>query len=229
MVKQVRVIRNVSVIAILFAGVLWLVRNHISANPDAILVGGLGGICYGWLYWWRLSRRVSRRNRRFGQNKIFVQFLSVFELALVAAASSHYILIVLALLILAGAFVGIFSEHWWTVLAGSFGIAAAASLGISIIRYESRHGPLYYQYDSRAWLGGEGLLYQVGQVVERLAPTGRVTVNGEVWNAVSMSGDAIETGQDVEVIARDGLTLYVDRLPSGNGSGSTRKVVQPAR
>ncbi len=81
------------------------------------------------------------------------------------------------------------------------------------MRYERKHGPVYYQYDSSAWSGGEGLLYQTGEVVEPLSPTGRVLINGELWNAVSLSGEAIEKGEQIEVISRDGLTLYVDWVP----------------
>jgi len=212
-VKQVRVMHNVLVLAMICFGLLWLVRGHIPSSPGAVAIGALLGLGYGGFYWSRLARRVARRDRRFARNKIFVSFLSVFELAVLAAASSHVILIVLGLLLLVGMVLGLITGHWWIVVAGGFGLSTAATLAVGVLRYEHRHGPLHYQYDSRAWAGGEGLLYQTGQVIEPLTPAGRVMVNGESWNAVALGGEAIANGECVEVISRKGLTLYVDRLP----------------
>lgn len=39
-------------------------------------------------------------------------------------------------------------------------------------------------------------------------------MQGVLWHAVSLSGERIEMGAPVEVIATERLTLYVDRLPS---------------
>jgi membrane-bound ClpP family serine protease len=47
-----------------------------------------------------------------------------------------------------------------------------------------------------------------------LAPSGVVLVVGEQWTARSRSGAAIASGQDVRVVAQDGLTLLVDADPS---------------
>ena len=80
--------------------------------------------------------------------------------------------------------------------------------------YEHHNGPVYYQYDSRAWNGAEGMLYQCGKVVQPLVPNGKVMVNGELWNAISLSGEPIDVGTMVEVISSEGLTLNVDRLPT---------------
>lgn len=48
-----------------------------------------------------------------------------------------------------------------------------------------------------------------------------VRVNGELWNAVSMSGEEIEAGEKVEVLRLDGLTLHVDRLPQDGVESAT--------
>jgi membrane-bound ClpP family serine protease len=72
---------------------------------------------------------------------------------------------------------------------------------------------LYYQYQSETWSGAEGLLYQVGTVVQPLTPTGKVVLAGVLWNAVSHSSEPIASGQQVEVLAVERLTLYVDRVP----------------
>ncbi len=111
MVKQVRVMHNVLVLAMLCAGLLWLVRGHIPSSPGAVAIGALLGLGYGGFYWSRLARRVARRDRRFARNKIFVSFLSVFELAMLAAASSHVKLSVLARVVLVGKVHGLITRH----------------------------------------------------------------------------------------------------------------------
>ncbi len=217
-VRQVRVIRNVAVAGAIFGGLLWLVRDYIAMYLDALLVGAACGTAYGAFGVWRLFQRVARRDRRFARNRIFVQFLSVMEIVLLAAASSHYVLIALGIVLLVFALVGILSAHWWTVLVGSLGVAWACTTLAAIIRWERRHGALYYQYDSRAWSGAEGMLYQTGKVVEPLTPSGRVLIDGELWNAVSLSGEHIEAGAIVEVLSLEGLTLHVDRVPVSSGT-----------
>ena len=48
-------------------------------------------------------------------------------------------------------------------------------------------------------------------VRERLAPSGYVKVRGELWRAEkSGDGPAIESGQPVRVVKREGLTLFVE-------------------
>lgn len=216
MVKQVRVIRNVLIMGLLFTGILWLDRDYWVTNKDALVLGALGGLGYGWFYWHRLSSRIARTDRRFERNKIFVSFLSAFEVGLAALAVSHYVLIALAVLLLTGIILDFFSGHWWTVFIGGFGGSAAMLLAVRTLCYEHGHGPLYYQYDSRFWMGGEGMLYQVGQVVEPLTPCGLITVNGELWQAISLSGETIAAGESIEVISRQGLVVYVDHLRPGD-------------
>jgi len=48
-----------------------------------------------------------------------------------------------------------------------------------------------------------------------LAPSGVVYLLGEQWTARSRSGDAIAVGDQVRVVAHDGLTLIVDSEPAG--------------
>jgi membrane protein implicated in regulation of membrane protease activity len=211
--------RNVLVMWVLFVGVLCLAQDGIFTNSDALLLGISSGLAYGWIYWRRLSHRITREDRRFERNKVLVQFLSIFEIVLVGVAFSYYILIAFGILLVVGVFLAFFAGHWWSVFAGGFGVAAATLVGASIIWYERGHGPLYYQYDSRLWMGGEGMLYQVGEVTTPLTPTGTIMVNGELWRAVSLSGEVIRAGEQVEVISRDGLTLRVDRLPAHPNHG----------
>ena len=60
--------------------------------------------------------------------------------------------------------------------------------------------------------GREGMLGQKVTVIESLIPVGTVMVNGERWKAKSVSDDIIETGEDVEIVKIDGLTLKVECL-----------------
>ena len=85
-----------------------------------------------------------------------------------------------------------------------------------IVRYERHAGPLYYQYNNAGWSGAEGLLYQVGTVVQPLTPAGKVNLQGVLWNAVSLSGEALAVGEHVEVILVHRLTLSVDRLSTSS-------------
>jgi membrane-bound ClpP family serine protease len=189
------------------------VRSHLGLHLDALLLGITIGVAYGLLHWWQLRPKVTRQDRRFARNKILVNYLSVAEVAVAAVAYNHYLAIPLVIAVLAAFLLGYFSVHWWTVLVGSFGVGGTIALGVCILREEQKSGPIYYQYDNQNWQGSEGMLYKVGRVVCRLAPEGKVRVNGELWNAVSISGEEIEEGEKVEVLQLDGLTLHVDRVP----------------
>lgn len=221
MVKQIRVIQNILLIGVLFAVVVVLVRDRLHDKLDVILWAVLGGVVYGQFYWVRLKRRISRKNRRFERNKVFVKFISPIEIVLLAAASSHYVLFGIVIFVFLGLIFDWIFGRWWSVLIGCFGFSASVFLGVRILVYELHNGPLYYQYDSRDWSGAEGMLYQHGKVVQALTPNGKVMVNGELWNAVSLTGESIDVGALVEVISREGLTLNVDRVPTDEAqSGS---------
>jgi len=213
MVKQVRVLRSFAVMGLLFGVVLWMVRSELPRHADAALAGVMLGLAYGATRWWRLTRRISRRDRRFERNKVLVRFISPLEIALAAAVASHYLLAALAALLLLALALDWISGHRWAVLIGAAGASASLLLLVLVVRFERRHGPIHFQYDSRTWSGAEGMLYQTGEALEPLSPTGRVSVGGEIWNAVSASGAPIDAGERVEVISREGMTLHVDRIP----------------
>jgi membrane protein implicated in regulation of membrane protease activity len=212
MVKQVRVLRNVLLWSALCAIVLGLVHGKLWEHRAALLLGVAAGVLYAAAHWRRLSRKILRRDRRFERNKIFVQYLNAAEVLLSAVAYSSILAIPIGLALVVVVLLSILSGGWWAVLIGSFGLTSGAGLTSYIWRYERRHGPLHYQYDSRYWFGAEGLLYRVGTVVKPLIPAGKVDLQGELWNAVSISGEPVDVGQRVEVIAVEHLTLYVDRI-----------------
>jgi membrane-bound ClpP family serine protease len=142
-----------------------------------------------------------------------VHYLNSLEVVVTVFVYHVYLAIPLGVGLLGVLLFSTWSGHWWTVLGASFGCGGATVLAICVWRYERRHGPLYYQYKSDTWSGAEGMIYQVGTVVYPLTPSGKVSIAGVLWNAVSLSGEPIDHGQPVEVLSIERLTLYVDRLP----------------
>lgn len=61
--------------------------------------------------------------------------------------------------------------------------------------------------------GAEGLLGERAEVIEACDPRGRVKIVSEIWNAECAEGAG--SGETVEVVAVEGLTLRVRPLPAG--------------
>ncbi len=59
--------------------------------------------------------------------------------------------------------------------------------------------------------GMEGLIGNIGEVTELLAPTGIVKVQGEIWNAESLTGN-ISIGEKVRIKEMKNLKLYVEKI-----------------
>ena len=217
-VRQVRVWRNLIALGLLCSGLIWWLDDRVRHAPDALAWGVALAIPGSLMHWRRLSRRITRNDRRYARNKIPVRYLTAFEAFAASFAESYYLAIpAILFLLIVGLSVSL-SGHWWTVLGAACGLVWAAVLTGCILVYEWRHGPLHYQYDNSTWSGAEGLLYQCGTVVQPLVPTGKVNMPGGVlWNAVSQSGETIDAGTSVEVIGVQRLTLYVDRLPDSAG------------
>lgn len=60
--------------------------------------------------------------------------------------------------------------------------------------------------------GAEAMVTRRGVASSELAPAGKVKVRGELWHAVAVAG-RVESGQEVEVVAVEGLVLKVRALP----------------
>ncbi|MDH3443302.1 MAG: nodulation protein NfeD [Deltaproteobacteria bacterium] len=63
---------------------------------------------------------------------------------------------------------------------------------------------------SKQTLGLEGIVGEIGEVRTALAPRGKIFVHGEYWNAEA-DGE-IATGERVQVVGIDGMTLKVKQL-----------------
>ena len=69
-------------------------------------------------------------------------------------------------------------------------------------------------YEPGVQHAGERLVGSAGVVHRRLAPHGYVKINGELWRAQTVAGQALDPGCRVRVTAVRGLTLHVVREPA---------------
>jgi membrane-bound serine protease (ClpP class) len=68
---------------------------------------------------------------------------------------------------------------------------------------------LWYSKRRRVQMGPETLVGSVGRVVTPCHPLGQIRVQGELWRARCAEGAA--AGEEVRVVALEGLTLLVER------------------
>jgi len=59
--------------------------------------------------------------------------------------------------------------------------------------------------------GIEGLVGEIGEVMQPLSPTGIVKVQGEIWNAESLAG-TIAIGEKVRIKEINQLKLFVEKI-----------------
>jgi membrane-bound serine protease (ClpP class) len=89
----------------------------------------------------------------------------------------------------------------WNVLAlacGLFVEVGEVTLGI------------WYSRRRRAATGAEGMIGRTAKVIESCFPDGRVSYEGERWEATCAEG--VDIGERVRINAVDGLTLVVERI-----------------
>ena len=72
------------------------------------------------------------------------------------------------------------------------------------------HKVIIPSFHKRKVTGSEGMIGLEGAVIEPLTPVGVVRVEGELWKAKSVDDD-IATGEDVEILGLQKLTLEVKR------------------
>lgn len=92
---------------------------------------------------------------------------------------------------------------WITLTAGIGGIMLAFIVGMpSMVRTRFATPTI-----GREWLIGE-----LGEVVERVGPEGIVSVNDARWRARTNRATPVDAGEQVRVVAIDGVTLEVEPL-----------------
>jgi membrane-bound serine protease (ClpP class) len=92
-----------------------------------------------------------------------------------------------------------------SIVYTAVGTVGAIMLGLSYLVFRS--------HKLTPTTGMEGLIGEIGEVRETLAPEGKVFVHGEYWNAGADS--EIDVGAKVEVIGYQGLRLKVRRSSKG--------------
>jgi membrane-bound serine protease (ClpP class) len=88
----------------------------------------------------------------------------------------------------------------WQVIAGMTALSALFFAGVLGFAVRARRRPV------RA--GAERMIGAIGEVADWTATSGRVHLDGELWNA--QSSQALSEGQRVRVVGRAGLTLAVE-------------------
>ncbi|MEM0155596.1 MAG: nodulation protein NfeD [Thermoplasmataceae archaeon] len=65
---------------------------------------------------------------------------------------------------------------------------------------------------SRRITGSESLIGTVGVVKDRMSPKGTVSIDGVMWRAESNGGEEIQKGEEVRIVRREGLKVFVERV-----------------
>ena len=84
-------------------------------------------------------------------------------------------------------------------------IVTALLLGVVVF---IMHKAVIPTFRKKRITGSEGMIGLIGEVTEPLTPVGVVRVGGEYWKAKSV-GENIAVGEEVEILALDGLKLMV--------------------
>jgi membrane-bound serine protease (ClpP class) len=95
----------------------------------------------------------------------------------------------------------VYQTNWW--LVGVIILVLVAVIAFVLSRIIST-------YQRQAATGKEDLIGKEALVKEALSPEGTVLFQGELWNALSESGN-IEVGEEVLISRIDGLKLIVTK------------------
>ena len=168
------------------------------SNPGAILPGIVGGICL-------LLAFLAFQALPVNMTGVFLILFAMILFLVDVKVQSHGLLaiggvvaLVLGSLILLGGDTGVGRISLVVVTT----VVATTVLFFGVIV-----GAAWRVQRLKSSTGSEGLVGEQGVAVTALAPTGRVSVHGEYWNAES--GEVIDTGALVIVERVDGMTLRV--------------------
>lgn len=88
----------------------------------------------------------------------------------------------------------------WQLIAGVTAVSAAFFLGITSLALKARQ--------QKVVSGAEAMIGAVGEALEKFDSAGRIRVFGEEWQARTRT--PVKRGARVKVVAREGLTLFVE-------------------
>ncbi|MBC7812299.1 MAG: hypothetical protein H7175_14180 [Burkholderiales bacterium] len=137
-----------------------------------------------------------------------------------------------------------FGQRWWRYAEGGLllqavgglllfegtivsPLAIAATIGLSLLYHRRILLPILAAQQGLSTLDDETLVGAQGRVASALVPNesgsavGTVNVRGELWTA--RSHDALESGDEIIVVERDGLQLFVE--PFKRKRGALQEVV----
>jgi len=169
------------------------------SNPGAILPGVVGGICLLLAFYALGTLPINYAGLAL---IIFAFVLFIVEVK----APTHGLLTtggIIAMLL--GSLLLINSTAPYFTISREL---IAAVVGLTAAFFIFVVGAALRAQRRRVTTGREGLVGQVGVAKAALAPSGTILVDGELWEATSLSG-RIEPGQRVRVIEVDGLRLRV--------------------
>ncbi len=106
-------------------------------------------------------------------------------------------------MMLIDASVPFFQISTWTI-----GVATFFTVGFFAILL----GAVVKAHKRKPITGQEGIVGEIGEVLQKLKPEGKVFLHGEIWNAISYDGGEIPKGKKVKVISIEGMRLKVKPL-----------------
>lgn len=177
-------------------------------NPGAILPGTIGGISLILAFFAFQSLPINYAGLLL---ILFGIVLLVAEIKIVShgvLAIGGTVSMALGSLMLFDAPEVGFRISWWVLVPT---VGATAGLFAFVVTAGVR------ALARRPLLGSSGLIGQTGVARGRLAPEGQVTVQGEIWRAVSEEGP-VDEGASVRIVDVQGLTLKV--VKAGNTGGA---------
>ena len=101
----------------------------------------------------------------------------------------------------------VFLILWWLEIEIPLPITIVVALALGALIFVI-HKAVIPTFHKKQITGSEGMIGMKGEVIRPLTPKGVVRVGDEFWKARS-SGEDIETGEEVEVVGVEGLTLKV--------------------
>lgn len=100
-------------------------------------------------------------------------------------------------------------------VTGSAALVALIALGALLLVLLAWLG--VHAQKARVATGAEEIVGRRGEARSALNREGTVCVRGELWRARARAGETINAGEQVEVVAVEGLTLIVRRAPDDAG------------
>jgi membrane-bound serine protease (ClpP class) len=181
------------------------------STPGAILPGILGGICLILAFYAFQTLPINYAG-------LLLILLAVVLFIAEAMVVSHGILTVGGIVsMLLGSIMLIDTPvpYMRISLSAIFG-ATAATAGFFVFLV----GAAVRAQRGKPQTGKEGLMGTVGVARTRLQPDGLVFVQGAIWSAEATG--AVEVGEQVEVVAIDGLKLKVQRVKADSAAAAAR-------